>query len=84
MDGLKEIGWTAVTPDRDDRRGATVCVPSCDSAGLFEELARRDIVTSFRDDNLRASHHFYNNVEDVGRFIEAMKELRDRFRARTG
>jgi selenocysteine lyase/cysteine desulfurase len=84
MDGLKGIGWTAVTPDRDDRRGATVCVQSSDSAGLFEELTTRDIVTSFRDDNLRASHHFYNNAEDVARFIEAMKELRDRFRPRTG
>jgi selenocysteine lyase/cysteine desulfurase len=84
MEGLKEIGWTAVTPDRDDRRGATVCVPSCDSGGLFEELATRDIVTSFRDDNLRASHHFYNNAEDVARFIEALKELRDRFRPHAG
>jgi selenocysteine lyase/cysteine desulfurase len=83
INGLKEIGWIPVTPDRDDRRGATVCVPSCDSAGLFEELATRDIVTSFRDDNLRASHHFYNNVEDVARFIEAMKELRDKYRPRT-
>lgn len=80
MDQLKEIGWPSVTPDRDDRRGATVCVSSRDSAGLFDELAKRDIVTSFRDDNLRASHHFYNNEDDVAAFVAAMKDLRAAFR----
>lgn len=80
MNQLKEIGWPSVTPDRDDRRGATVCVSSRDSAGLFDELAKRDIVTSFRDDNLRASHHFYNNEDDVAAFIAAMKDLRAAFR----
>ncbi|HKU15132.1 MAG TPA: aminotransferase class V-fold PLP-dependent enzyme [Steroidobacteraceae bacterium] len=80
MQGLQEIGWPAITPDRDERRGATVCIASRDSAGLFEELGKRDIVTSFRDDNLRASHHFYNNSDDVATFIAAMKDLRDRFR----
>jgi len=82
MQGLQEIDWPIVTPDRDDRRGATVCVASRDSAGLFDELAKRDIVTSFRDDNLRASHHFYNDADDVAAFIAAMKGLRDRFRPR--
>jgi len=80
MEELKAIGWNAITPDRDDRRGATVCVASRNSAGLFEELAKRDIVTSFRDQNLRISHHFYNNEDDVARTIEAMKQLRDKFR----
>jgi len=80
LEGLKAIGWSAVTPDRDDRRGATVCVASRNSAALFEELAKRDIVTSFRDQNLRISHHFYNNEDDVACTIEAMKQLRDKFR----
>lgn len=80
MEQLKEIDWLGITPDRDDRRGATVCVPSRDSAGLFAELEKRDIVTSFRDSNLRASHHFYNNEDDVAAFIAQMKQLRDKFR----
>jgi selenocysteine lyase/cysteine desulfurase len=37
---------------------------------------KRDIVTSHRDDNIRASFHFYNNDDDVDTFIAAMKELR--------
>jgi selenocysteine lyase/cysteine desulfurase len=39
----------------------------------------RDIVTSWRDKNLRASWHFYNNDEDIEAFIGAMKSLRDRY-----
>jgi selenocysteine lyase/cysteine desulfurase len=75
MDGLQEIGWRSVTPEPDERRGATVAVPSRDSARLSAELARRDIVTSYRDANLRASFHFYNNEEDVDTFVAAMREL---------
>jgi selenocysteine lyase/cysteine desulfurase len=79
MEGLEEIGWPSVTPREDARRGATVAVPSCDSARLSKELMRRDIVTSHRDDNLRASFHFYNNGGDVSRFVAAMKDLRREF-----
>jgi len=76
MDELEEIGWPSVTPREDARRGATVAVPSRDSARLTKELMKRDIVTSYRDDNVRASFHFYNNGDDVNTFVAAMKELR--------
>ncbi len=58
----------------DARRGATVRVPSRDAARLSAELMKRDIVTSHRDDNVRASFHFYNNEDDVESFIAAMQE----------
>lgn len=77
MQKLEEIGWPSITPWQDARRGATVCVPSRDSGGLCAKLMDRDIVTSFRDSNLRASHHFYNDESDVEAFIAAMKGLRD-------
>ena len=73
---LREIGWRAVTPAEDERRGATVAVPSRDAARLVELLQQRDIVTSFRDDNVRASFHFYNDESDVETFVEAMRDLR--------
>jgi selenocysteine lyase/cysteine desulfurase len=76
MDRLEEIGWPSITPREDRRRGATVAVPSRDSARLTTELMQRDIVTSHRDDNVRASFHFYNNEDDVESFIAAMKDLR--------
>src|SRR3984885_13192101 len=82
MQRLVEIGWPSITPAQDERRGATVAVPSCNSAGLSAELMKRDIVTSYRDDNVRASFHFYNNDDDVESFIAAMQELRGSYAPR--
>ncbi len=76
MQRLEEIGWPSITPTEDERRGATVAVPSRDSRLLSVELMKRDIVTSHRDDNVRASFHFYNDEDDVEAFIAAMKDLR--------
>jgi len=79
MERLVEIGWPSVTPTPDARRGATVCVPSRDSGALSRELMARDIVTSHRDDNMRASFHFYNNEDDIESLIAALKNLRGTF-----
>ncbi|HMH88240.1 MAG TPA: aminotransferase class V-fold PLP-dependent enzyme [Steroidobacteraceae bacterium] len=83
MQRLEEIGWPSITPTQDERRGATVAVPSCNSAGLAAELMKQDIVTSYRDDNVRASFHFYNNDDDVETFIAAMQGLRSSYAPRT-
>jgi selenocysteine lyase/cysteine desulfurase len=80
MERLAEMGWPSITPIEDDHRGATVAIPARDSAGLSKELLARDIVTSYRDQNLRASWHFYNNDADIDAFVAAMKSLRDRYR----
>jgi selenocysteine lyase/cysteine desulfurase len=79
MRRLEEIGWPSITPTQNERRGATVAVPSRDSGGLSAELLKRDIVTSPRDDNVRASFHFYNDDDDVESFVAAMKDLRGSF-----
>lgn len=79
MDRLAALGWLAVTPRDDDRRGAMVAIPSRDSAGLDSALAAHNIVTSHRDANLRATFHCYNNDADVDAFIAAMAEMKDEF-----
>jgi selenocysteine lyase/cysteine desulfurase len=79
MQRLEEIGWPSITPNRDDRRGATVAIPSRASAQLCAELMKRDIVTSSRDDNVRASFHYYNNEDDIESFVAAMKDLRSEY-----
>ena len=79
LEGLAAIGWPAVTPPDDARRGPMVAVPSRDAAGLFERLLEQDIVTSFRDNNIRATIHFYNSNEDIDRFVAAMSAHRGRF-----
>jgi selenocysteine lyase/cysteine desulfurase len=79
MQRLGEIGWPSITPARDDRRGATVAVPSRAGAQLCAQLMKRGIVTSTRDDNVRASFHYYNNDDDIESFVTAMKDLRSEY-----
>ena len=83
MEGLAAIGWPAVTPRDDTRRGPMVAVPSRDAAGLFARLLQQDIVTSFRDDNIRATIHFYNSEADIDRFVTVMAAHREQFGPRT-
>lgn len=79
MRQLQAIGWPSVTPPEDERRGPIVCLPSRSSRGLAEELMRRDIVTSYRDANLRVMFHFYNDDEDIDTLVGALKKLRHAF-----
>ncbi len=76
---LVEIGWPAVTPLDDARRGPMVAVPTRDPAGLFAHLMEQEIVTSFRDNNIRATCHFYNTDEDIDRFVAVLAGQRARF-----
>jgi selenocysteine lyase/cysteine desulfurase len=83
LEGLAAIGWPAVTPPDDARRGPMVAVPSRDAAGLFARLLQEDIVTSFRDNNIRATIHCYNSTADIDRFVTAMGAHRRQFGPRT-
>jgi selenocysteine lyase/cysteine desulfurase len=76
MEKMQEMDWPSLTPIEDARRGATVAIASRASAELCAKLTKRDIVTSVRDDNVRASFHYYNNEDDVEAFTAAMKDLR--------
>jgi selenocysteine lyase/cysteine desulfurase len=60
-----------------------VAVPSRDAAGLCARLLEQDIVTSFRDNNLRATVHFYNSEADIDRFVATMEGHRPRFGPRS-
>ena len=80
MDRLEEIEWPSITPRQDERRGPMVCVQAKQVANLFAKLTAQDIVTSFRDDNLRATFHFYNSEQDVEAIIQALLGHRAEFR----
>ena len=80
MDRLEEIGWPSITPRPDERHGPMICVRAKQVARLFGNLTQQDIVTSFRDDNLRATFHFYNSEQDVDALIQALLGHRAEFR----
>ncbi len=83
LGALEGIGWASVTPAADARRGPMVCVPARDCAQLLDTLLAQDIVVSVRDDNIRATIHFYNSDEDIDRFVAALAAHRDRHRPQT-
>jgi selenocysteine lyase/cysteine desulfurase len=80
MDRLEEIEWPSITPREDERHGPMICVRANQVAQLFARLTQQDIVTSFRDDNLRATFHFYNNEKDVESIVQALLGQRAEFR----
>lgn len=80
MERLEEIGWASVTPREPGRNGAMICVRAKQVAQLFAKLMEQDIVTSFRDDNLRATFHFYNSEDDVESLVTALASHRAQFR----
>jgi selenocysteine lyase/cysteine desulfurase len=80
MDRLEEIEWPSITPRQDERHGPMVCVRARQVAQLFARMTERNIVTSFRDDNLRATFHFYNSEKDVDALIQALLGCRAEFR----
>lgn len=80
MDRLDEIEWPSITPRPDERHGPMICVRAKDVAQLFARMTEQDIVTSFRDDNLRATFHFYNNEKDVEAIVQALLGQRAEFR----
>ena len=78
MAGLERIGWASVTPPQDERRGPMVCVPARDPERLFTTLMEQGIVASFRDNNIRATVHFYNSDDDIDHFVTALAASRTR------
>jgi selenocysteine lyase/cysteine desulfurase len=82
MQRLKEMDWPSITPATKEQRGATVAIPSLAAARLSAELLKRDIVTSSRDNNVRASFHYYNNEEDIDSLMTELRQLRAEYAAR--
>ena len=80
MDRLEEIGWPSITPRQEERHGPMICIRANRVAQLFGKLTQQEIVTSFRDDNLRATFHFYNCEQDVDALIQALLGHRAEFR----
>ena len=72
-----ENGFQLAMPTEDSGHGPLVTIRSTDMYRLVAALADKGIVTSCRDDNLRVSPHFYNNLDDVDVLFDALNRRRD-------
>jgi selenocysteine lyase/cysteine desulfurase len=70
---LKDHGFQVITPDR--ARGGIISIRHPASAGIVRALATESIHVEDRDSVIRASPHFYNNGEDIERFVSALARV---------
>jgi selenocysteine lyase/cysteine desulfurase len=77
MDQLLDAGCQLATPREDHRRGPQVAIRSADAAALTARLAERGVIASWRDGNVRAMFHAYNDAADVDALIEGLLANRE-------
>ncbi len=78
--GLRELGAEILSPEDPSERSATIAVrfSGQDSAALAGALKKQRVVASLRRDFIRLSPHLYNNSDDVGAVLSAIRDGRDR------
>ena len=74
--GLRDLGYTVISPDEDDRRSGNTCFLTEDAEGLTAELARRKVLVWGEFGRVRVSTHVHNGSEDVDRLFTALTECR--------
>lgn len=72
MDRLLEAGCRLATPRDDAQRGPTVAIRASDAVELTNRLAVRNVITSSRDNNVRAMFHVYNDDGDIDALVDAL------------
>ena len=77
MKRLLEEDFVPATPLDPARRGAQVAICATDGYKAVEELAKRDITSTTRDNKVRTAWHFYNTPDDLEALIKALNEIRD-------
>ncbi len=66
-----EAGLTGVTPRQEARRGGVVALRFPGDAEVTRRLVARGFICSYRG-ALRVAPHFYNTLEEVDRFMDAL------------
>jgi selenocysteine lyase/cysteine desulfurase len=73
--GLKNLGMPVLTPDAPGDRAGIVAMSCPTSEAIKRHLAERGIFIHGDDNRVRAAIHWYTTVEQIDRFLGAVKEL---------
>jgi selenocysteine lyase/cysteine desulfurase len=76
-EGVMRRGFNLVSPVDPDKHGALVTVRSHKVDLLVKFLEKEGIITSSRDNNLRISPHFYNDLRDVDCLLDCLTKYRE-------
>ncbi len=71
-EGAMRRGWNLVSPVDPQKHGALLTLRSHKVDLLVKWLAVEGIIVSSRDNNLRISPHFYNNLQDVDHLMDSL------------
>ena len=77
VDALDRNGFVLATPRYRAKRGPQISIRATDAGRAVEEFARRGIVVTARDMNVRTAWHYYNTVEDVDALVSVADGLGD-------
>ena len=73
---LNEIGWKVLSPLGDEKfRSAETLVAAENPAKLVSHLAAEKIIVTEKPQAIRVSTDFFNNEDDIERFLEALRSL---------
>ncbi len=76
-EGAMKRGFNLVSPIHPDKHGALITLRSHKVDLLVKWLAADKIIVSHRDDNLRVSPHFYNDMTDVDRLLDCLTKHKE-------
>ncbi len=72
-EGLRARKIQIITPmGHGERSGILSLIPPADPESLYRFFIKKRIMVSLRRDVIRLSPHFYNNQDDVARFLQAL------------
>ena len=77
-DGLTRKGYRVFSPRGDGERSGIVAFEHADASQhrrIVSELEKQNILIVQREGRLRASPHFYNTEEQMGRLVDALPEI---------
>jgi kynureninase len=74
MERADEAGLTVVTPRQEERRGGVLTLRFPGDAEVTRRLVASGFICSYRG-AMRVAPHFYNTLEEVDRFMDALVAL---------
>jgi cysteine desulfurase/selenocysteine lyase len=77
IDSVKDLGLELQTPEQKQCRSGIVNFKIGKPQRVTDKLNKKGIIVSARANGIRVSPHFYNTEEEIDKFIEEIKKLKD-------